>query len=115
MIMLNIRVISLIFISIISFGCEANNSQVTMNNIDNFKSKMLVDLPMGTAKDDVVKYLEINDIGYTYLENKKIIYASIPKVGRSKLIYEVGLFIKINLDDDENSKSIEFSLHYDGL
>jgi hypothetical protein len=115
MMFLKIRIVLLIFFSILAVGCKANDARVTMKNIEEFKSNFVADLPVGTAKSDVVSYLKKNNIQYTYIDKKEVFYASIPKIGRYRLIYVTSLFIHINLDESKNLKSIEFDLQHDGL
>jgi hypothetical protein len=112
--MIILRMALLFFLFISAVSCKASDMKVTMGNVENFKEGFLLDLPKGTSKNEVASYLSRKNISATYLDKEKVFYASIPKIGRYRLIYVTSLFIQIRLDESECLESIEFELQHDG-
>ena len=108
------KIILLVF-SMMVAGCNAEEHKVSMKNVEKFKSNFILGLPEGASRSQIESYLDIKGVSYTYIDEEKKFYASIPKIGRYRIIYSTSLFIQVSLDDNEKLDSIEFDLQHDGL
>lgn len=83
-------------------GCKVDERQVTMKNLEKFKSAMNIALPIGSSKSQVDNYLDDLKLENTYVDDDKILYTT-------------SLLIRIKLDDLNKVKYIEYELENSGL
>jgi len=88
---------------------------VTLGNVDQFKSDLVKNLPVGTKKERIKGYLEELGLGYSYADSTKKFYAMLPDIGTYRLIYSSSLLIRIQLDQDDRLVQIEFVVEHTGL
>jgi len=101
--------------SMMIISCNADDRKVTMKNVEEFKATMNSTLPPGSSKKQVEDYLSNLNLENTYVDEDKMFYAIVPKIGRYRIIYETSLLIRIKLDHLNRVKNIVYKLEHSGL
>ena len=86
-------------------------SEVNLANLDAFEDQMRTDLPKGTAKRDVKKYLDKWNILYNLSYDGLSYYAAIENLGM-RSVFRASLVIRIYLDADEEVDHLAFRVEY---
>lgn len=97
-------------------ACSADGGDVvTLGNVDQFKSDLVKNNPVGTKKRQVEDYFDGLKLEYSYIEDEKIFYAIVPNIGTYRFIYTTSLLIRIYLNQNDRLVQIEFEIEHTGI
>lgn len=94
------------FVSIVFTSCDNQKSSGSKNMSSDFREKIVQELPVGTSKKDIERYLTDNNIEHSWVEEEKDFRAIVRNVEVNGLITK-SLVIIISIDENSKLSSIK--------